>query len=104
MSTVIITARDPLGAGDTTHPVRTAAALARSGEPVTLVLLEDAVTLTRLGHRDLEVLVGALDAGVHVLVEREARDRRGVEPIDGVADTTVDEVAGLLDADRSVWL
>lgn len=104
MSTVIITARDPLGAGDTTHPVRTAAELARTGEPVTLVLFEDAVTLTRLGHRDLEVLVGALDAGVYVLVEREARDRRGVDPIDGVEVVDMDAVADLLDADRSVWL
>ncbi len=104
MSTVIITARDPLGAGDGTHPVRIAADLARGGEVVTLVLFEDAVTLTRLGHRDLEVLVGALDAGVEVLVEREARDRRGVRPIDGVAEATVDQVVGLLGAERSVWL
>lgn len=104
MSTVIITARDPLAAGDGTHPVRIAADLARTGEVVTLVLFEDAVTLSRLGHRDLEVLVGALDAGVEVLVERSARDRRGVDPIEGVSVTTMDEVVDLLSAERSVWL
>ena len=104
MSTVILTARDPLSAGDTTHPVRTATDLARTGEHVTLVLFEDAVTLTRLGHHHLEVLVGALDAGVRVLVERDARDRRAVVPVDGVDEVTMDAVADLLDADRSVWL
>jgi hypothetical protein len=104
MTTLLITARDPLTAGDGAYPARTARDLARSGEPVTLVLLEDAVTLARLGHRDVEHLVGALDAGVEVLVEDDARRRRAVDPIDGVKPTTFVEVVDRLIADRSAWL
>lgn len=104
MTTLLLTARDPLTAGDGAHPVRTASALARTGEPVTLVLFEDAVTLTRLGHRDIEELVEALDAGVEVLIEDDARRRRAVEPIDGIKTTTFVEVVDQLDAHRSVWL
>lgn len=104
MSTVLLTSRDPLTVGDGAYPVRAARDLARDGEPVTLVLLEDAVTLARLGHRDVEHLVGALDAGVEVLVEEDARRRRAVEPIDGVKPASYLEVVDRLTADRSVWL
>jgi hypothetical protein len=104
MTTVLLTARDPLTAGDGAYPARAARGLARSGEPVTLVLLEDAVTLARLGHRDVEDLVGALDAGVEVLVEEDARRRRAVDPIDGVKPTTFVEIVDRLIADRSAWL
>lgn len=104
MTTLLLTSRDPLTAGDGAYPARAARDLAKAGEPVTLVLLEDAVTLARIGHRDLEHLVGALDAGVEVLVEEDARKRRAVEPIDGVKPTTFLEVADRLTADRSTWL
>ncbi len=104
MTTLLLTSRDPLTAGDGAYPARAARDLAKTGEPVTLVLLEDAVTLARIGHRDLEHLVGALDAGVEVLVEDDARKRRAVEPIDGVKPTTFLEVADRLTADRSAWL
>lgn len=104
MTTLVLTARDPLGAGDGSYPLRTAAGMARAGEPVTLVLFEDAVTLTRPGHRDIEDLVDALDAGVEVLVEQDAVARRAVAPLDGIKDTTFDEVVDRLVADRSVWL
>ncbi len=104
MTTLLLTARDPLAAADGAHPVRVAAALARDGEPVTLVLLEDAVALARIGHRDLEELVEALDAGAEVLVEEDALRRRAVTPIDGLKSTTYDEVVDRFAADRSVWL
>lgn len=104
MTTLLLTARDPLAAGDGAHPVRVAAELARAGEAVTLVLFEDAVTLTRVGHRDLEVLVDALDAGVEILVEEEALTRRAVATLDGIKATTFPEVVDRLGADRSVWL
>lgn len=104
MSVLVLTARDPLDAGDGAHPVRTATDLARAGGPVTLVLLEEAVTLARLGHRDLEHLVAALDAGVEVLAEADALRRRAVAPIDGVTPTTFAAVARRLGTGRSVWL
>jgi hypothetical protein len=103
MTTLLLTARDPLAAGDGPHPVRAARDIARTGEPVTLVLFEDAVTLTRIGHRDLEVLVDALDAGVEVLVEEDAlparRRRAGRDQDDQLRRGG--RPAG---ADRSVWL
>lgn len=104
MSTLILTARDPLRAGDGAHPLRTAMALAQRGEPVTVALLEDAVSAARLGHRDLEVLIGALDAGVEVLVERDAVARRAVQPAEGITVTDFPELAQRLESDRSVWL
>ena len=104
MTTLLLTSRDPLTAGDGAYAARAARDLAHAGEPVTLVLLEDAVTLARLGHRDVEHLVGALDAGVEVLVEEDARKRRAVDPIDGVKPTSFVEVVDRLTADRSAWL
>jgi hypothetical protein len=104
MTTLLLTARDPLAAGDGPHPVRAAADIARTGEPATLVLFEDAVTLTRIGHRDLEVLVDALDAGVEILVEEDALSRRAVAALDGIKTTSFAEVVDRLSADRSVWL
>jgi len=104
MTTLLLTARDPLAAADGAHPVRVAASLARSGEPITLVLFEDAVALARIGHRDVEELVDALDAGAEVLVEEGALARRAVTPIDGCKPTTYDEVVDRFTADRSVWL
>lgn len=104
MTTLILTSRDPLAAADGAHPARVAAALARDGEPVTLVLLEDAATLARLGHRHVEHLVDALDAGAEVLVEESARARRAINLIDGCKPTTFDEVVDRFTADRSVWL
>ncbi len=104
MTTLLLTARDPLSTADGVHPVRIATTLARTGEPVTLVLLEDAVTLARLGHRDLEHLVAALDAGVEILAEEDACARRAVDPIDGLKTTSYAEVVDRLTADRSAWL
>jgi hypothetical protein len=101
---VLLTARDPLTAGDGAHAVRTAAELAASDHTVTLVLLEDAVTIARDGHRDVGELVAALDAGVEVLVEEEAIARRAVEPTAGVKPTTFAEVVDRLVHARAAWL
>lgn len=101
---VLLTARDPLTAGDGAHAARTAAELAADDHTVTLVLLEDAVTLARDGHRDAGELVAALDAGVEVLVEEEAIARRAVEPTAGVKPTTFGEVVDRLVHARGAWL
>jgi hypothetical protein len=60
---VVLTARDPLTAGDGGHAIRAAAELAAAGHPAALVLLEDAVTVARDGHRDAGDLAAALEAG-----------------------------------------
>lgn len=104
MSTLLLTSRDPLTAGDGAYPARAARDLARSGEAVTLVLLEDAVSLARLGHRDVEDLVAALDVGVEIFVEEDAIRRRAVAPLDGVKPISYVEVVDRLTLQRSVWL
>ena len=104
MSTVLLTARDPLTAGDGTHPLRAATALAAGGSAVALVLFEDAVTLARPGHRDAATLRAALDAGVEVLIEDEARARRAVTPTAGVKPTTFAEVVDRIVDGQAVWL
>jgi hypothetical protein len=102
---VVLTARDPLTAGDGGHAIRAAAELAAAGHPAALVLLEDAVTVARDGHRDAGALAAALEAGVEVLVEDEARARRAVEPTAGVKPTTFGEIVDrLVVASRAVWL
>jgi hypothetical protein len=102
---VVLTARDPLTAGDGGHAIRAAAELAAAGHPAALVLLEDAVTVARDGHRDAGDLAAALEAGVEVLVEDEARARRAVEPTAGVKPTTFGEIVDrLVTAGRAVWL
>jgi predicted peroxiredoxin len=104
MSTLLLTARDPLTSGDGAYPVRTATALAADGVEVTLVLLEDAVTLARPGHRDAADLAAALDAGVEVLVEDEAGSRRALAPVERVKPTTIGEVVDRLVTSRVAWL
>lgn len=107
MRTLVLTARDPLRAGDGSHPARAARELAAAGHEVVLVLLEDAVVLARAGHRDAQVLEEALHAGVVVLAEEEARSRRAVTRLgDGVKPTGMSEVVDLLFgwAERQAWL
>lgn len=103
-TTVLLTARDPLTAGDGAHPLRAATTLAAGGAAVTLVLFEDAVTLTRPGHREASTLRAALDAGVEVLIEDEARARRAVTPTAGVKPTSFGEVVDRIVHGRAVWL
>lgn len=107
MNTTLLTARDPLRAGDGAHPARTARDLARDGHEVVLVLLEDAVALARAGHRDAQVLEEALHAGVQVLAEEEALARRGIARLgEGVKPTGNAEVVDLLFgwSERQAWL
>jgi predicted peroxiredoxin len=101
---LLLTARDPLTTGDGAHAVRAAAELTALGQEVTLVLLEDAVTLARAGHRDRGELAAAIEAGVEVLVEEEARSRRAVEATVGVKPTTFGEVVDRLVDARAAWL
>ncbi len=71
------------------------------------MLLEDAVTLARAGHRDAEVLEEALHAGVQVLADEEALARRAVERLGaGIKPTGMSEVVDLLFgwAERQAWL
>lgn len=103
----LLTARDPLTAGDGTHPIRVARSLAEDGDQVVLALLEDAVALARDGHRHAGDLTAAIDAGVQVLAEEEALSRRAIdEPREGVARTALDAVVDrLFDwSDRQAWL
>jgi sulfur transfer complex TusBCD TusB component (DsrH family) len=107
MRTVILTARDPLGAGDGSHAARAARELAAEGHDVVLVLLEDAVVLARAGHRDAVSLEEAIHAGVQVLAEEEALARRAVQRLgEGVKPTGMSEVVDLLLgwSERQAWL
>lgn len=107
MNTLVLTARDPLRAGDGTHAARAARDLASDGHDVVLVLLEDAVVLARAGHRQALELEEALHAGVQVLAEEEALARRAVARLGaGVKPTGMSEVVDLLFgwAERQAWL
>lgn len=104
---VLLTARDPLRAADTTYPARVARDLAAGGHEVSLVLLEDAVVLARRDHSGAEDLEAAIGAGVHVLAEEEALSRRAVASVgEGVKPTDLAEVVDLLmtGTDRQAWL
>lgn len=107
MDTVILTARDPLRAGDGPHAARAARDLASAGHEVVLVLLEDAVVLARAGHRDAVALEEAIHAGVQVLAEEDALARRAVAEVgEGVETTGMPEVVDLLFgwSTRQAWL
>lgn len=107
MRTVILTARDPLRAGDGTHAARAARELAGEEHEVVLVLLEDAVVLSRAGHRDAVVLEEALHAGVEVLADQEALARRAIDRLgEGVKPTGMSEIVDLLFgwSERQAWL
>lgn len=104
---VLLTARDPLRAADTTYPARVARDLAVAGDDVTLVLLEDAVVLARRSHSGAADLEAAIGEGVRVLAEEEALSRRAVAHVgEGVKPTDLAEVVDLLmtRTDRQAWL
>lgn len=103
----VLTARDTLQAADVAHPVRLARQLAAAGNEVMLVLLEDAVTVTRDGHAWADAVVAAQQAGVQVVAEEEALARRAVHRlVAGVKPIDLGEVVDALFewADREVWL
>lgn len=107
MRVLLLTARDPLEAGDGALPARLAARLAEEGHEVVLVLLEDAVALCRPAHRDAAGIAAALGAGVRVLAEEEALARRAVHLlVDGVKPAELGEVVDLLMgwSDRRAWI
>lgn len=104
---VLMTARDPLAAGDGCYPARAARELADDDHEVVLVLLEDAVLLARDGHRNGAELDDTVAAGVRVLAEEDALARRAVSrPANGVKPTTFADVVDLLFSwsDRHAWL
>lgn len=104
---VVLTARDPVGAGDGAHALRAATDLAGEGHEVVLALLEGAVTLGRRGHRDGVDLTSALSKGVRVVAEDEALARRGITLGDGgVEPASMGEILELLMtwSDRQAWL
>lgn len=102
----LLTARDPLSAGDGTYPIEVATALASAGHDVTLVLLEDAVVVARDGHRDREALAAASAAGAQVWVDQEAAARRAVRCGRDVKPADFGAVVDLLlvGSDRQAWL
>lgn len=107
MNVLLLTARDPLQAADVAHPARLARHLATAGHEVTLVLLEDAVTLARVGHAWGDALGAAQEAGVRVLAEQEALARRAVHRLaSGVKSAELGEVVdALFDwAERTAWM
>ncbi len=107
MKVLLLTARDPLHAADVAHPARLARQLAAAGEEVVLVLVEDAVTLARLGHAWSDALTAAVESGVRVFAEEEALSRLAVHRlVDGVKPTGLGEVVDLLFdwSDRQAWL
>lgn len=107
MNVLLLTARDPLQAADVAHPARLARQLAAAGHDVSLVLLEDAVTLARVGHAWGDALAAAQEAGVRVLAEQEALARRAVHRLaPGVKTAGLgDVVDALFDwAERTAWM
>lgn len=107
MRVVLLLARDPLQAGDGAAPVEVAAAVRSAGHDVTLVLLEDAVSLARAGHRHGDRLTAAVAAGVAVVAEEEALARRAVTRLaEQVKPTDFGSVVDLLmlHSDRQAWL
>lgn len=107
MKILLVTARDPLGAGDGAVTVRQAAMLAGEGHEVIVALLEDAVVLARSGHAATGDLTAALAAGVQVLAEEEALARRAVHRLaDGVKTAGFGEIADLVMdwAERRAWI
>ena len=107
MNVLLLTARDPLEAADVAHPARLARQLVGEGHDVTLVLLEDAVTVARTGHAWSDALSAATEAGVRVLAEDEALARRAVDRLlAGVKPTAIGEVVDLLFtwSQRRAWL
>lgn len=107
MRIVLLTARDPLAAGDGPFPAAAATDLAGEGHEVVLVLLEDAVTLLRSGHRNAGELATALSKGVRVVAEDEALARRAINLLDtGVEPASLGETVELLMtwSDRQAWL
>jgi len=107
MNVVLLTARDPLRAGDGAHALRLAAELAGQGHDVVLALLEDAVVAARSTHAagpDVEVAIGK---GVRVVAEDEALARRGIAALrDGLEPASMGEVTELLLgwSDRQAWV
>lgn len=107
MRILLLTARDPLQAGDGAVAVRLAATLAASGEQVTVALMEEAVSLARSEHETAGELAAAVAAGVEVLAEEEALARRAVHTLaDGVKATGFGEITELVMdwADRRAWI
>lgn len=95
-----------------------AAAWARAGDSVTVVLLAAAAASARAGHDDAVALVAAREAGVAVAAHDAALARRalhvarpearspGAALADGVSVVDLDDVADLVTtgADKAVWL
>lgn len=107
MKVVLLTARDPLRAADGAAPPTVASHLAAEGHEVTLVLLEEAVSLARDGHDGAAALTAAIGAGVEVLADAEALARRAVERVgSGIKPTDLGDVVDLLleHSDRQAWL
>lgn len=108
---VLVTARDPLRAGDGAYPLDAATELAGQGHTVTLVLLEDAAALARSGHAYVRQVETARAKGVRIIAEDEALARRAILPgdagaVDGVEPASIGEVLELLmnGSDRQAWL
>ena len=107
MKVLLLTSRDPLRTADGGSPAELAATMAAEGHDVVLVLLEDAVTLARTGHRLADRLAAAAAAGARVLAEEDALARRAVARIgDGIKPVAMPEVIDLLMdwSDRQAWL
>lgn len=91
-----------------------AAAWARAGDRVTVVLLDAAAASARVGHEDGAALTAAADTGVAVAAHDAALARRaltgGTEPgaglAAGIAVVDLDDLADLVTtgADKAVWL
>jgi len=96
-----------------------AAAWARAGDRVTVVLLDAATASARAGHDDEAALGTAMDAGVVVAAHDAALARRALAVVpgggsgpdgtglrSGVAVVDLDAVADLVTtgADKAVWL
>lgn len=86
-----------------------AAAWARAGDAVTLVLLDAAVAAVRQGHAHAAAVTDAVTAGVVVAAHDDALRRRGIAVASlpgGVKAVDLDEVADLVTdgADKALWL
>lgn len=83
-------------------------AWARSGDTVTIVLLDGAAASARPGHADAPALKALGDAGAVLAAHDDALRRRALplgSLVEGVKAVDLDEVADLITtgADRAVW-
>lgn len=103
---LIIESRDASESPDVKFTTDLAADLARQGNRVTIVLLQNGVIPARKGARAEEILA-ARDAGVHVLADQFSLRERGIatdELHDGISPSPLETVVdNLASGNKVIW-